>query len=142
MLDNRGESPLSHIADADVASMSDQGSFQSTTEFKLLRRMDVSIICVPTPLTPAREPDLSHIRACAAELSRYMNPGSMVILESTTYPGTTEEVLLPALEESGLYAGEDFFLAFSPEREGIITASNTASQCATVRWHLRSPFER
>ena len=78
---------------------------------------DAIIICVPTPLGEAREPDLSYIVNTADTLRPHLRPGQLVVLESTTYPGTTEELLLPLLEESGLKAGRDFFLAYSPERE-------------------------
>ena len=74
------------------------------------------IICVPTPLTPYREPDISHVESVTAEISRRLRPGQLIILESTTYPGTTEEIILPLLESTGLKAGKDFFLAYSPER--------------------------
>ncbi|MFN0060822.1 MAG: nucleotide sugar dehydrogenase [Planctomycetota bacterium] len=114
---NRGESPILHIPAADLAGLVQSGVFVATTEFKLLRRMDVAIICVPTPLTTARDPDLSYVRDATTSIRRYMNPGMLVVLESTTYPGTTEEVVRPILEESGLDCGVDFFLAFSPERE-------------------------
>lgn len=77
---------------------------------------DILIICVPTPLTPYREPDISHVKSVTAEISRRLRPGQLIILESTTYPGTTEEVILPLLESTGLKAGTDFFLAYSPER--------------------------
>ncbi len=126
---NAGKSPLSHMPSAELADMVESGAFYATDDFKLLRRMDVAIICVPTPLTPARDPDLSHVRSAAENIRRYMNDGMLVVLESTTYPGTTEEVVLPILEESGLYCGEDFFLAFSPERED---PGNTEFETATI----------
>ena len=79
--------------------------------------MDVIVICVPTPLTKHREPDLSYLEQTAETIARTLRQGQLIILESTTYPGTTDDVLRPILERSGLTAGEDFFLAFSPERE-------------------------
>lgn len=114
---NRGISPLRHLPNEDIRRLIDDGVFYATDDFKVLRRMDVAIICVPTPLTSAREPDLSYVEEASSHIRRYMNPGMLVVLESTTYPGTTEEIVRPILEESGLYCGEDFFLAFSPERE-------------------------
>ncbi len=114
---NGGHSPLQHIPGAEFERLVRDGIFYATDDFKLLRRMHVAIICVPTPLTPARDPDLSFVREATENIRRYMDSGMLVILESTTYPGTTEEVMLPILEESGLYCGEDFYLAFSPERE-------------------------
>ena len=88
---NSGESPLMNVPGEEFDRMVQEGVFYATDDFKLLRRMDVAIICVPTPLSPARDPDLSHVRAAAENLKRYMNSGVLVVLESTTYPGTTEE---------------------------------------------------
>ena len=82
-----------------------------------LARADAIIICVPTPLTDKREPDLTYIENTAREIKKYLRPGQLISLESTTYPGTTDELLLPLFEENGLKVGEDFFLVFSPERE-------------------------
>lgn len=91
--------------------------FYPTTDFDQLAACDVIAICVPTPLTPHRDPDLSYVEGTAREIARRLRPGQLVVLESTTYPGTTEEVLRPILESSGLKAGRDFHLAYSPERE-------------------------
>lgn len=88
----------------------------ATGEFCKVQEADVVLICVPTPLTPHREPDISYIVKVSKEVSRYLQPGTLVVLESTTYPGTTEEVVLPILQGSRLKVGEEFFLAFSPER--------------------------
>ena len=82
-----------------------------------LDEADVILICVPTPLTDSRDPDLKYVEMTAEAISKRLRPGQMVVLESTTYPGTTKDVLLPILEKSGLVAGKDFFLAYSPERE-------------------------
>src|SRR5262245_32857558 len=112
----RGESCLGHVPAEAVRAMQAWG-FEATGDLARLSEPDAVLVCVPTPLTDTREPDLSHIlgsaRACAACLRR----GQLVVLESTTYPGTARQVVLPILEESGLRAGEDFFLAYSPERE-------------------------
>jgi UDP-N-acetyl-D-glucosamine dehydrogenase len=89
----------------------------ATTDASVMGRADVIVICVPTPLTRHREPDLSYIRSTAQTLSDHLRPGQLIILESTTYPGTSEEVLIPILEQSGHSAGDDFFVAHSPERE-------------------------
>ena len=113
---NRGESPLGHIPSVELKEMVEKRVFSATEDFEPLRRMNVAIICVPTPLTPAREPDLSHVRTAAETIRQYLNPGLLVVLESTTYPGTTEEVVRPILADGGLCCGADFFLAFSPER--------------------------
>jgi UDP-N-acetyl-D-glucosamine dehydrogenase len=88
----------------------------ATTDFSVIRRLDTVNICVPTPLSKQRDPDVSYIVAAAQQVARYFHPGMLVILESTTYPGTTDELLLPLLAQGGLQVGRDFFLAFSPER--------------------------
>jgi UDP-N-acetyl-D-glucosamine dehydrogenase len=112
----RGESYIGHIADATIREMR-QAGFDATVDFNRLDEPDVIIICVPTPLTDAREPDLTYIVKSAEAIARRLRPGQLVVLESTTYPGTTREVLLPLLAATELIPGEDFFLAFSPERE-------------------------
>jgi UDP-N-acetyl-D-glucosamine dehydrogenase len=113
----KGESYIKHIAVDELSKFIDQGKFEPTTEFARLADPDVLIICVPTPLTKSREPDLQYIEATALAIARVLRPGQLVILESTTYPGTTVEVLQPILEKDGFKAGRDFALAFSPERE-------------------------
>jgi UDP-N-acetyl-D-glucosamine dehydrogenase len=113
----RGESYIGHIANQRVAEMLGSGRFDATTEPRRFAEVDAILICVPTPLTEAREPDLSYIAGTGKSIRPHLRPGQLVVLESTTYPGTTEDLLRPILEESGLRAGRDFFLAFSPERE-------------------------
>jgi UDP-N-acetyl-D-glucosamine dehydrogenase len=113
----QGESYIEHIPAERVAELNRTGQFEATTDPRCFESADAVIICVPTPLTDAREPDLSYVVATARTVSRHLRPGQLVVLESTTYPGTTDDVLRPILEESGLQAGTDFFLAFSPERE-------------------------
>ncbi len=113
----RGESYIGHIISERVGEMMASGRFDATTDAARFRDMDAIVICVPTPLTEAREPDLSYIVSTAQSILPHLRPGQLIILESTTYPGTTEDLLLPILEESGLRAGRDFFLAYSPERE-------------------------
>jgi UDP-N-acetyl-D-glucosamine dehydrogenase len=111
-----GRSYIGHLTDAVIQQMAGAG-FRATADFGRLGEPDAIVICVPTPLTEAREPDLSYIvRSCEAVAAR-LRPGQLVVLESTTYPGTTREVVLPILERTGHRAGRDFFLAFSPERE-------------------------
>ncbi len=112
-----GQSYISHIDAARVAELRQSGRFEPTTDPACFEHVDAIIICVPTPLTDAREPDLSFIVNTGKVLSQHLRKGQLVVLESSTYPGTTEDVLRPILEESGLKAGEDFFLAYSPERE-------------------------
>ena len=112
-----GKSYLKTIPSERVAAAVKTGLIECTTEFSRMKDSDAIIICVPTPLGKSREPDLSYVISTGKEVSRYLQPGQLVVLESTTYPGTTREELVPILEESGLKAGEDFFVAFSPERE-------------------------
>jgi len=113
---NLGESPIRHIPAASLAAAAKHG-FAATTDFGRARDADVLIICVPTPLNHNREPDLSHVRASVRSVVPQLRPGQAVSLESTSYPGTTEEELLPLIEERGLKVGRDVFLMFSPERE-------------------------
>jgi UDP-N-acetyl-D-glucosamine dehydrogenase len=111
-----GESYIGHIPDATIRQMREQ-RFEATVDFERLDEPDVIIICVPTPLTDAREPDLTYIVNSAQAIADRLRPGQLVVLESTTYPGTTREVVLPILAAKGLKPGIEFFLAFSPERE-------------------------
>ncbi len=113
----KGESYIKHIPGAPLAELSKSGKLKATTDFAKAKDMDCVIICVPTPLTASREPDMSYIIQTGEALAPHVRPGQLFILESTTYPGTTEEVLKPLLEKNGLKAGKDFYLAFSPERE-------------------------
>lgn len=112
----RGESYIKHIAPETVRQMRGQG-FAATTAFERLREPDVVIICVPTPLTDARDPDLSFVVNSAKSVAASLRSGQLIVLESTTYPGTTRDLVLPILAKTGLTAGTDYFLAFSPERE-------------------------
>lgn len=114
---NRGESYIGHICSERVGELIGSGRFEATSDPSRLADADAVIICVPTPLGEAREPDLSFVVNTANMLRLHLRPGQLIVLESTTYPGTTEEMLLPLLEKSGLTAGRDFFLAYSPERE-------------------------
>jgi len=114
---NAGRSYIEHIPASVVRDMVRSKRFTVTTDFRQLSRPDCILICVPTPLTKMREPDMSYVEATARSVAATLRKGQLVVLESTTYPGTTREVMLPILEESGLKAGRDFFLAFSPERE-------------------------
>ncbi|HYO67303.1 MAG TPA: nucleotide sugar dehydrogenase, partial [Archangium sp.] len=114
---DKGESYIKHIPSAPLAELTSKGKLKATTDFAKAREMDCIIICVPTPLTASREPDMSYIIKTGEALAPHVRPGQLFILESTTYPGTTDEVLKPLLEKNGLKAGVDFHLAFSPERE-------------------------
>ncbi|MHB1047636.1 MAG: nucleotide sugar dehydrogenase [Thermoanaerobaculia bacterium] len=112
-----GESYIRHIGPERVAEASRRGRFSASTDFGGLAACDAILICVPTPLGKHREPDLSFIRKTAEEVASRARPGQLVVLESTTYPGTTREEILPRLEARGLRCGRDVFVAFSPERE-------------------------
>jgi UDP-N-acetyl-D-glucosamine dehydrogenase len=113
---NRGENYISDVDDADLRQAVGSGRLTATTDFDALAQCDVVLLCVPTPLTRNKEPDISAILKVTRELARRTHPGMLVVLESTTYPGTTEEVLLPMLTAGGLKVGQDLHLAFSPER--------------------------
>lgn len=114
---NRGRSYIRHISAREIRGFLAKKAFRATSDFSRLREMDVIIICVPTPLDAHKNPDLSYVLSTSRVISKYLRKGQLVVLESTTYPGTTEEEMLPILEQSGLRAGRDFSLAFSPERE-------------------------
>lgn len=114
---NSGQSYIKHISSDEVAAVRNTGYLEATADFKRLNEPDAILICLPTPLTAQREPDLTYIKNAASTISACLRPGQLIILESTTYPGTTDEVILPVLSSSGLKVGEDFFLAYSPERE-------------------------
>lgn len=111
-----GKSYILDVPSATVADAVKAGRFTPTTDFSALRDVDTVSICVPTPLSKSRDPDISFILAATEEIRKYLHKDQLIVLESTTYPGTTEELILPELEAAGLRAGSDFFLAFSPER--------------------------
>jgi UDP-N-acetyl-D-glucosamine dehydrogenase len=113
---NAGDSYIGDVPSSSVAPLVASGKLRATTDFSVIRDLDTVNICVPTPLRKTKDPDMSYIVAACEEIARYFHPGMLVILESTTYPGTTDELVLPMLEKSGLKVGTDFFLCFSPER--------------------------
>src|SRR5919204_7026162 len=113
---NRGESYIGDVGREVLREAVTSERLHATTDFDELSSCDAIIICVPTPLRKTKEPDISYILAAATEIQRRLRRGQLVVLESTTYPGTTDEVLLPMFEERGLKLDEDFLLAFSPER--------------------------
>lgn len=113
---NEGHNYIGDVVDSDLARLVSEGMLRATTDFSELRGVDFVAICVPTPLDAHQQPDISYVEASARQVAKYLHKGMMVVLESTTYPGTTEELLKPILEESGLKCGEDFYLGFSPER--------------------------
>jgi len=112
-----GQSYIGAVSDEDLVALRDTNRVAWTADFTRLADMDVFVICVPTPLTDHREPDLSYVVSTTEEIARHIKPGSLVILESTTYPGTTDEVLTPIFVQAGLTPGQDIFIGFSPERE-------------------------
>ena len=127
---NAGRSYIKHIAPADIQAMVDRKCFSASTDFSLIRKVGAVIICVPTPLNKNREPDISYITETGKAVAPHLSKGTVVVLESTTYPGTTDEDLREVLESgSGLKAGTDFHLAFSPERED---PGNPQSVVATI----------
>jgi UDP-N-acetyl-D-glucosamine dehydrogenase len=112
----KGESYIPDVSSADVRSLRQANKLDATTDFSIVRELDTINICVPTPLRKTKDPDMSYIVSAVESIAEHLHPGMLVSLESTTYPGTTDEVVQPLLEATGLKAGVDFFLAFSPER--------------------------
>jgi UDP-N-acetyl-D-glucosamine dehydrogenase len=113
---NAGCSYIQDVSTETVRQHVDSGRLRATTDFSIVSELDTINIAVPTPLRKTKDPDMSYVVAAAEQAAKYIHPGTLVILESTTYPGTTEELLLPMFEKSGLKVGEDYFLCFSPER--------------------------
>src|SRR5579872_3239020 len=113
---NAGDSYVGDIPSATLAPLVESGKLKATTDFSVVRDLDTVNICVPTPLRKTKDPDMSYIVSACGEIAKFFHPGMLIILESTTYPGTTDEVVLPMLEQGGLKVGQDFFLCFSPER--------------------------
>jgi len=113
---NAGDSYIQDISQSEVASLVESGKLTATTDFSVIADLDTINICVPTPLRKTKDPDMSYIVSACQEIAKYFHPGMLAILESTTYPGTTEEVVLPMLSSESLKVGQDFFLCFSPER--------------------------
>ena len=115
---SQGQSYIKHIPDASIRLLVKDGMFQGSTDFSLVKKLDCILICVPTPLKKNRDPDMSYILSTARKIAPHIRKEQLIVLESTTYPGTTHEVLAPELESgSGLKADQDFYLAYSPERE-------------------------
>jgi len=114
---NEGRSYIKHISSAEVKEWRESGRFEATSDASRLAEPDILLICVPTPLNDSRDPDLTYVVETTKAIANTLRPGQLIILESTTYPTTTRDVMLPILESIGLKAGKDFFLAYSPERE-------------------------
>lgn len=113
----KGKSYIAHIPDEQIGGWLSEGRFDATHDMQRMGEADALLICVPTPLTASRDPDLQFVINTTEDIARSLRPGQLVVLESTTYPGTTREVMLPILERTGLKVGVDFYLAYSPERE-------------------------
>ena len=114
---NKGHNYIGDVVDSELENLVKNGILSATTDYSFIKELDFVAICVPTPLDAYKQPDISYVKASGIEIAKYLTKGTIVVLESTTYPGTTEELLLPILEEgSGLKCGKDFYLAFSPER--------------------------
>jgi len=114
---NRGENYITDVLDSDIKEFVSAKKLKAVTDFSLLKRLDAICICVPTPLDKNKQPDISYVKSVTQRLARFIRKEQLIVLESTTYPGTTDEVVKPILEKTGLKAGKDFYLAFSPERE-------------------------
>src|SRR5262245_57432870 len=112
----RGHSYIPDVPSEVVADLVTNGHLHATTDFSIVKTLDSVTICVPTPLRKTKDPDMSYIVGAVEAIAKHLHPGMLVVLESTTYPGTTDDLVLPMLEQSGLKAGVDFWLAFSPER--------------------------
>ena len=126
---NVGDSYVGDVSSAILKPLVDSGKLRATTDFSSVRGLDTINICVPTPLRKTKDPDMSYIVSSCQEIARHFHGGMLVILESTTYPGTTDELVLPMLTESGLQVGRDFFLCFSPER---VDPGNPTHQTANI----------
>ena len=129
---NRGQSPLKHVASESIGATREKKLFEATGDFSRLVEADCIVICVPTPLTDHREPDLSFVEASAEAISRVLRPGQLVVLESTSFPGTTHDIVKPILERTGLKSGRDFLLGFSPEREDPGNATFSTSSIPKI----------
>jgi UDP-N-acetyl-D-glucosamine dehydrogenase len=113
---NAGDSYVQDVSPANLSALVESGKLRATSDFSVIAEMDTINICVPTPLRKTKDPDMSYIVSACQEIAKYFHPGMLAILESTTYPGTTEELVLPMLSSSNMQVGSDFFLCFSPER--------------------------
>jgi UDP-N-acetyl-D-glucosamine dehydrogenase len=126
---NAGHSYIKDVPDSTFAPLVKSGKLRATTDFSVIRTLDTIDICVPTPLRKTKDPDMSFVVAATEAIAQHIHPGLLVMLESTTYPGTTDELLLPRLSASGLQVGKDFFLCFSPER---VDPGNPKFQTANI----------
>ncbi|MCA9119891.1 MAG: nucleotide sugar dehydrogenase [Planctomycetaceae bacterium] len=134
-----GQSYIKHLPSEWIASSIRDGAFLPTSDMGRMREADAILICVPTPLTASRDPDLSYVESTAHQIAETLRPGQLVVLESTTYPGTTRDVVLPILQQSGLVAGQDFFVAYSPEREDPGNPDHSAQRIPKVVGGIDDP---
>ncbi len=126
---NAGHSYIKDVPDSAFAPLVKSGKLRATTDFSVIRTLDTIDICVPTPLRKTKDPDMSFVVAATEAIAQYLHPGLLVMLESTTYPGTTDELVLPRLSRAASEVGEDFFLCFSPER---VDPGNPKFQTANI----------
>lgn len=127
-----GKSYIAHISSSSIQDWLSKGQFEPTADLNRLGEADVVLICVPTPLNDSRDPDLKYVISSSEAIAKQLRPGQLVVLESTTYPGTTRDVVLPILNQSGFTCGDDFFLAYSPEREDPGNPDFSASKIPKV----------
>jgi len=137
-----GESYIGHIPSKWISQCVADGKFEPTADMSRLKEADAILICVPTPLSETRDPDLTYVETTARQIAAVLRPGQLIVLESTTYPGTTRDVVLPILESSGLVAGRDFFLAYSPEREDPGNPNFAARTIPKVVGGIDTPSQR
>ncbi|HSU34003.1 MAG TPA: NAD(P)-binding domain-containing protein, partial [Bryobacteraceae bacterium] len=126
---NRGDSYVKDVKNDVFAPLVKSGKLRATADYSVIKELDTIDICVPTPLRKTKDPDMSYVVAATEAIAEHIHPGLLVMLESTTYPGTTDELVLPKLETSGLKVGRDFFLCFSPER---VDPGNPKFQTANI----------
>ena len=129
---NSGRSIIKNVPHEVVRKMVKSGKFSATADMSRIKSVDAVLICVPTPLTENREPDMQYVEGSCRTIARYLRKEQLISLESTTYPGTTRELMKPILESGGLKAGRDFYLAYSPERED--RAINNSAPILFPRW--------
>jgi UDP-N-acetyl-D-glucosamine dehydrogenase len=134
-----GQSYIAHIPSDWIAQCVRKRAFEPTSQMERLAEADAILICVPTPLSDSRDPDLSYIESTSRQIAAVLHPGQLIVLESTTYPGTTRDVVLPLLASSGLVPGKDFFLAYSPEREDPGNPEHSASLVPKVVGGIDAP---
>jgi len=131
---NQGVNYIGDVVDDELRQVVSDGRLRATTDYDEIKNLDIVTICVPTPLDKNKQPDLTSIRNSAQEVAKRLHAGMLVVLESTTYPGTTEEEVKPILESTGLKCGTDFFLAFSPERVDPGNKLYNAKKTPKSRW--------